>query len=241
MPRNRNRKTRTKRTKKQKVINMVGCYNRNTNLGNTRKGGSSSGCGPYGCPINALSLQQMNQYGGFPLNSVPRSESPMGPAPILGVGQNGGTCGMCQQPLQTGGNFYKPPAPVPGPFVGSAWGAPISEWPGMNGVGGDRNYLANYDAKNAIIGNDPALQMTMNDAGYRSLYSKIGGGKKTKKNQNRRNRNKKGGGLIPQDLVNFGNNISYNLGSAYNSLNGYPSPTNPLPYKDQLTNTEHKL
>jgi hypothetical protein len=47
---------------------------------------------------------------------------------------------------------------------------------------------------------------------------------------------KRGGGLIPQDLVNFGRTFTYGLGSAYNAINGYQQPVNPLPYKDQLTN-----
>ena len=45
---------------------------------------------------------------------------------------------------------------------------------------------------------------------------------------------KRGGGIIPQDLVNLGRGVAYGLGSAYNSLAGYPTPVNPLPYKDQL-------
>lgn len=44
-----------------------------------------------------------------------------------------------------------------------------------------------------------------------------------------------GGGLIPQDLLNLGSDISFNVKSAYNALNGYSAPVNPLPYKDQLT------
>jgi hypothetical protein len=44
-----------------------------------------------------------------------------------------------------------------------------------------------------------------------------------------------GGGLVPQDLLNLGNDISFNVKSAYNALNGYSAPVNPLPYKDQLT------
>ena len=45
----------------------------------------------------------------------------------------------------------------------------------------------------------------------------------------------KGGGLIPQDLVNLGRDFSYNFKSAYNALNGYKSPVDPAPYKGQLT------
>ena len=44
----------------------------------------------------------------------------------------------------------------------------------------------------------------------------------------------RGGGLLPQDLVNLGREVGFNFKSAYNSLNGYKAPVNPLPYKDQL-------
>ena len=46
---------------------------------------------------------------------------------------------------------------------------------------------------------------------------------------------KRGGGLIPQDLVNLGRDFTHNFKSAYNALNGYPSPVDPAPYKGQLT------
>jgi hypothetical protein len=65
------------------------------------------------------------------------------------------------------------------------------------------------------------------DAGYKTLSSMVGGYKY-------KNRAKKGGGIIPQDLVNLGQDFTFNLKSAYNSLNGYSAPVNPLPYKDQL-------
>ena len=50
-----------------------------------------------------------------------------------------------------------------------------------------------------------------------------------------------GQGMIPQDLVNLGRSMVYGIGSAYNSLNGFPAPVNPLPYKDQLVNTSKGL
>jgi hypothetical protein len=221
------------------------CY-LNRPIGKKKHGGTGCGCGPNGCPIPALSWAKMNQFHGGSSNGVfPISSIPNGPSsyePILGVGQNGGSCGaQCavqqgglnavqqgglnavQQgglnAVQQGGTFYKPGAPVPGPFVGSPWGTSINKWPGVNGVGADRNYLKNYKD---VINNDPALQM------------KLGGKKKrSKKHQYL----KRGGGIIPQDLVNLGRDLSFNFKSAFNSLNGYSAPTNPLPYKDQLMGT----
>jgi hypothetical protein len=216
--------------------------------------------------------------GGFYPNNIPPYTAPLNNGEILGTGQNGGTmqnggtCTACAQiPVQpqSGGNFFKPIGPMPGPFVGSSWGASISKWPGVNDVGGDRNYLKSYDANNNIIGEDPQLQMSMNDAGYNSIYSKVGGyrydskpstsssssssstlssesetnsksNSKSKSKSNSKSKSKtnslKGGGLVPQDLVNLGSDFTFNLKSAYNAFNGYKPPVDPLPYKGQLTN-----
>ena len=151
------------------------------------------GCGSYGCPIAPFSWKQMQQ-------------------------QQGGSCGTCNQ---NGGNsFYKPPAPIPGPFVGQSWTPELSRWPGVNGISGDSNYLA----QNLYNHGDPQTMM------------KLGGSKRNKsKRINRRRRGIKGGGLVPQDVTNLVNDMSFNFKSAYNSLNGYAAPTNPLPYRDQLS------
>ena len=139
--------------------------------------------------------------------------------------QWGGTCDTCKIGMQNGGgsNFYKPASSIPGPFVGSAWNGSVGGWPGVNGIGGDRNYLAQN-----MYYTDPQTMMKL--GGKRKKQ-----GKKSKKNKkNKKNGERNGGGLIPQDLVNLGRDISYNMGSAYNSLNGYPQPVNPAPYMDQL-------
>jgi hypothetical protein len=47
----------------------------------------------------------------------------------------------------------------------------------------------------------------------------------------------RGGGFLPQDLVNLGRDFSFNMKSTYNALNGNNAPVNPLPYKDQLTSS----
>lgn len=127
----------------------------------------------------------------------------------------GGGCTSCLK--MSGGNFYKPAAPIPGPFVGQSWNPPVEDWPGVNGVGGDRNYLA-YNT----YPTDPQTSMR--------LY---GGSRK------RKNKRSKRGGVLPQNLVNVGREIGFNMGSAYNALNGYPAPVNPLPYKDQLSGSNN--
>jgi hypothetical protein len=38
-----------------------------------------------------------------------------------------------------------------------------------------------------------------------------------------------------QDLINLGRQTQFGFGSAYNGINGFPAPVNPLPWKDQLT------
>jgi hypothetical protein len=207
------------RGKKQKIYNMKGCSKGQTKC-RSRKQKGGYGCGAYGCPLAPFSWKQMQQRGGEYANV-------MNGAPILGTAQTGGTCGACQMkggscgscsnaPLMQGGSFYKSPSPMPGPFIGQNWSPFIKGWPGVDGISNNRNYLAN----NLYNAGDPQTMM------------KLGGSKKMNKSMN-----KKGGGLIPQDLVNLGRDFSFNLKSAYNTLNGYSSPTNPLPYKDQLSSS----
>jgi len=107
-----------------------------------------------------------------------------------------------------GGNFYKSAAPVPPPFVDKAWLPSIKGWPGVDGVDSGRNYLSN----NLYDGGDPQTMM------------KLGGSKKVK-----------GGGILPQNLVDLGRGIEFNLKSVSNTLNGYESPVSPLPYQDQFS------
>jgi len=101
-------------------------------------------------------------------------------------------------------------------LIGNPWTADISNWPGVQGVPG----VSNHYNLNEYKSFDPQTQMGSERAQY-------GGTRK----------NKRGGGLIPQDLVNMGRNMMFGVGSAYNSLSGYQAPVNPLPYKNQLMNT----
>jgi hypothetical protein len=209
-----------------------------------QKGGQ--GCGSCGCPLSPLSWDKMNQFGGneasYPnVLSQPVIIDPLkkGYQPILGAYQNGGNCdGVCGQtqvlPAQSGGNFYKQIGAMPGPFVGKPWGGDL-KWPGMNGVGGDRNYFNPYNTNN-----DPQQQMSLNDAGYLTKNSMVGGYIYSPKSSSNSAKSKRGGGLIPQDLVNLGRDFNYNFKTAYNALNGYKAPVDPAPYKGQLTGTLNK-
>ena len=217
MPRKTRRRTKSR---KQKIINMIGCSNKCSNGKHhkscknvflSHRGGQ--GCGSTGCPIAPLSFAKMNEFSN---NYKPS------------VVQKGG-CGSCGINLMKGGNsFFKPAPLMPGPVVGSAWA--YNKLPGMDGIGGNRNYLSPVN-----VGKDPALQMTMNGSGYKTMNSMVGGIRRGKRRKTVKNM--KAGGLIPQDLVNLGRDFSFNFSSAYNALNGQSAPTDPLPYRDQLTNT----
>jgi len=219
------------------------CYLNRRSKTRRRKQRGGQGCGSCGCPIAPLSSKQMNMFGGgFKPIPIPTSGSYDGYTnqnnansygSIIGIGQNGGTCSACQM---KGGGFYKPIGPMPGPLVGKPWASDL-KWPAMNDVGGDRNYLASYSN---VISNDPTRQQMPADAdaGYLDKMSLVGGyryDKYDKKPRSAVSFIKKGGGLVPQDLVNLGRDLGYNFKTAYNALNGYKAPVDPSPYKGQLT------
>jgi hypothetical protein len=121
----------------------------------------------------------------------------------------GGNCASC---MKGGNNFYKPAAPLPDPLVGAPWTPSIKGWPGVDGIDNNRNYISNN------LYNKGDVQTMM----------KTGGSKKVK-----------GGGLIPQNLVDLGRGIEFNLKSVSNTLGGYGAPINPLPYQDQFTKSSY--
>jgi len=163
-----------------------------------------------------------------------------------------GGCGNCLS-LKGGANFYKPATPISGPIIGDSWGTSVKQWPGIDGIGSNRNFLN----ENINVYKNPSYQQSMNDSGYNYLNSKVGGYKynKIKKNVSfslphksskshksikshqtpKYKKYKRGGGLIPQDLLNLGEEVGFNVKSTYNALNGYPSPVPPLPYQGQIT------
>lgn len=211
------RNTKRNRTKKQKMYKMIGCAKCGPNCrcvgkckckhpcpGNcgTRRQRGGMGCGPAGCPIAPYPMKGGNC-------------DVMGCGRILGTYQNGGSCGPCGTTpvISGGGDFYKPPAPMPGPFVGENWGSLVKEWPGVDGISSNRNYLE--------LNTYPTDPQTM---------MKIRGGRRKKKTQKRQ----RGGTFMPRQLVNLGRDFTTNLQTAYNALNTIPKPVNPLPFQDQL-------
>ncbi len=207
------KKTVKKHTKKhnhskQKLYNMIGCSKKHKH---TKK------CFTKLCPICGLKGGSTGcGTTGCPI--APLSWSEMNKF----VKQNGGECNVtgCQPILGVGQNGGSNHMAIPGPLVGSAWGPNDNQLPGADGIDGNRNYLASYAN---VIQNDPTRQISMNDANFKPILK--GGKRKTLK---------KGGGLMPQDLVNLGREVGFNFKSAYNAINGYKAPINPLPYKDQL-------
>jgi len=104
----------------------------------------------------------------------------------------------------------------PDGLVGSAWGPKLSELPGVDRISGDRNYFSLNDYKH-----DPQTQGVINGRA-------LSGGK---------TRKRRGGGLLPQDLVNMGRQAMFGLNGTFNALVGTSPPANPMPYKDQLVGT----
>lgn len=239
----------TKKT--QKLWNMKGCSKPKTkrNLGGKSKkrggcwwkkrGGSRacSKCGPncrcgprcnckHNCPGNCyLKGKTRKQRGGncgCGLQMGGKQSGGKQSGGNCGCGlQMGGQKGGCQTCLgggvavQSGGGIGY----IGNPTVGTPWTPKINDWPGVAGKDGQTNFfpMAKYDK--------PYLQTQQVSERDQQTYMK---------DMNGGSRRRRAGGILPQDLVNLGRSMVYGVGSAYNSLNGYPAPANPLPYKDQF-------
>ena len=193
---------------------------------NPQRGGSCSAC--------SVSVMKGGSCGcGVPLMSGGKRSKKGGVCPSCAMGfMVGGRrhrkdckCSSCKmmRKSQSGGN---PGYPIPNGITGSSWkGGDLSSWPGVNGVQGDSNH---FQYNNFHV--DP--QTSMINTGANPPFSI--GGRRTKR------KSLKGGALsntIGQDLVNLGRQFQYGLGSAYNALQGYSPPANPMPWKGQLPNT----
>lgn len=241
------------RSKTQKLYNMKGC---SSSLAKCKKGGKKckmcwgaqkGGCGcglmsggkkrrtkrmlAYPSSNNASQTAFAKDYlaytgkGGANLNpnlpygQVPptNNEFPNGVVNqdvIYGpTNTYGGNAKRKSKKVFAGGNSGK----WPDGLTGAPWGANNNELPGADRISGDRNYLQhNYYNKG-----DPQTAMIPSRA--------LSGGAKSRK--------RRGGGLIPQDLVNMGREVMFGLGSSYDALLGYHAPVNPMPYKDQAMGT----
>ncbi len=110
-------------------------------------------------------------------------------------------------------------------FVGNSWNTTPSNWPSVNG--GTANHLSYNSLK---PGTDIQLKMKSSGGGGRS--------------RSKCSKKQKGGmfnsNSLLQDFVNLGRNVQFGVGGAYNSINGYKQPVNPMPFKDQIQQN-HKL
>ncbi len=109
-------------------------------------------------------------------------------------------------------------------LIGSPYSA--TNLPGQAGVDG----VSNYYPHNNYTPFDPQTQNIIQERDQTSL---VGGSRRRRKHKSKKG--KRGGGFLPQDLVNVGRNLTFGLGSAYNAFNGYPAPVNPMPYEGHLT------
>jgi len=230
-----------KRHHKQKVYKMKGCSKRkNSNKNRTRKylGGGLEKAYPSTDPVSlGVSVTPTNKSlitGGSCGGTCPTQPPMMG-----GKKKWGGCCGSCGTQMTGGGSgcgcgklfggkkrWGKQKGGYttwdPQGLIGQPWTPAISGWPGVDGVAGNRNFLA-FNAYKV----DP--QTAMKNVGANPPFL---GGKRRKGS-----RKQKGGNLIGQDFINLGRQIEYGFGSAYNGINGYAAPINPLPWKDQLTHS----
>ena len=173
------------------------------------------------------SRKQRGGYGSTLYPSTGPSTPPLGGNIATSSYKRGGSCGgTCQLPQAGGGGYHA--------LVGSPWTA-NSNW-------GQNNYYPN----NTYAPNDVSRQMQA--AGANPPFS-VGGRRKRRQkvnNNNRTNRNRpqKGGALsnfMFEDLVNFGRQVNFGLGSTYNALAGYPGPVNPMPWKGQLVPQHNQI
>ena len=201
-------------------------------LAYTGKGGSSLNTSAYpsaGPPPTGFNFlnPQSTQRGGcgcglqFGGNSQKGGMSPM--CMVGGKHRVGCRCSTCKKTMKGGSGNNG--IPYSNGLVGNYWTPSISGWPGVDGISGNRNYLElnKYET-------DP--QTAMIATGAQPPFS-VGGRKK---------RRQKGGALsnfLAQDFINLGRQFQYGLGTAYNAVSGYAAPVNPLPWKDQLSNTSN--
>jgi len=203
-------KSKSKRnTKRQKLYKMKGCSKQNRKS----KSKKSKTKKYRGGNENTNNLER-----AFPNTGPVMLEGELGTPFLNSQGnQRGGNCG-CGLPAMSGGRMRGGNGTG---FVGQPWSGSPSDWPGVDGISGNRNYLAQNN-----FPTDPQTEMI--STGAQPPF--LGGRGKNKKRQ-------KGGSFsnfLAQDLINFGRQFQYGLGTTYNALAGYSAPVNPLPWKDQM-------
>jgi hypothetical protein len=221
--------------RKQKLYTMKGCSKCKSKkhgrrkCNNFRKGGSGIRyhLNPETImPETNISTNSINKTIPNPgpefrgVSTIPTNQSMM---------QKGGNCG-CNNIMSGGNRSQKGGTWAPQGLIGEPWKSSPADWPGVNG---SRNYLE----YNQFINGDP--QTSMISLGSNPPF--LTGGKKSRSSKRRK---QKGGALsnfLLQDFINLGRQTQFNLGSAYNGINGYSAPINPLPWKDQMLNSSSAI
>ena len=113
----------------------------------------------------------------------------------------------------------------PDGLVGSPWTGNVNQWPGVDHISGNRNYLVDNDYKYSV----------QTEGVINSRNPTLNGGARKKTSKNKR------GGFFPQDLVNVGRQFTHFGSSSYNTLMGKPTTPSPMPYKDQFSSTPSNI
>ncbi len=114
----------------------------------------------------------------------------------------------------------------------------ISTWPG---VAGNDQGMGNHYGLSKVGIPSGALDPPISSRGIAEPFSssfKYGGGRRSR----RYRRKYRGGGIIPQDLVNLGRSVGYGISSLASKFVGAVNqPVNPMPTKDQGIDTTYKI
>ena len=173
------------------------------------------------------------------------------------VKDTGGTMGWLNsgQTIR-GGGMTGPGTSYANGLVGSSWSSNPETWSGVNGVGGDGNHLslntynndvsrqmldigANYPFNGMLSGGGLGRQRCGPDCGP-GCKCRRGRGPSRGHSSNHK-KTYRGGGLLPQNLVNVGRNFMNNIAASNNEMNGYAVPPKPMPYEGQLVSDNSKF
>ena len=171
------------------------------------------------------------------------------------VKDTGGTMGWLNsgQTIR-GGGITAPGTSYANGLVGSSWSSNPATWSGVNGVGGDGNHLSlntyNNDVSRQMLdigANYPFNGMLSGGRG-RGRGHRCGphcgcgrGPSPSRRHSSNHKKTHRGGGLLPQNLVNVGRNFMNNIAASNNEMNGYAVPPKPMPYEGQLVSDNSKF
>jgi len=121
----------------------------------------------------------------------------------------------------------------------------VSSWPGVSG--NDQGMGNHYELSKVGIPSgpfDPPMSSREIAQPFSSSF-KYGGSSRRRNTQRRghlRKRRYRGGGLLPQDLVNLGRSVGYGLSSSVSNFFGSVNhPVNPLPTESQGIDKDYKI